>query len=940
MPTEPTHSPLRFFAPEVVQTSAMDCGPAALKCLLEGFGITVSYGRLREACQTDVDGTSIDTLEDVLVQLGLLAEQTIVPVDHLLLPEAGTLPALVVVRLPDGFTHFVVVWRCHGRFVQVMDPSIGRRWLTHKRFLADVYRHSMPFPVEAWRHWAGSEAFCVPLRQRLMDLGLEVVESTQHIQVAQSDPSWYSLATLDAAARMVTAVTQAGGLSRGTQAAGLVAQLFGHALNTPPSTYDSIPAHFWSVQPFTSGSSQEVLSEDHILLRGAVLIRVRGRLNRQQAADPGASSAVEKTRVEDTDKQEEEAPPRLSPALSAALEETPRQPEREMLRALQADGLLTPLFVVLALGIESLGLTFEVVLMRGLVGIVQALELGTVRFEIMGLVFLFMLGILLLDTALFNIVFRMGRRFETRLRIALLEKIPRLGDRYFHSRLISDMAQRAYQLWQLRLLPQLGFRFVRQIFRLLLTAGGILWLAGSSAPLVFLIIGGVIGVAFLTQPVLVEHDMRVQQHLSALSRVYLDALQGLIPVRTHSAQTALQREHEGLLVEWMRATLSFYRVESLSVAIQMIVGVGFVAWLLSDYIGAGHDVVGALLLLYWTLSLPILGHELAIIIQQYSPQRNIMARALEPLSTPDEQPIAEPQQIRTLAGSESPPAHDQPRAALGQQHPQQTTASGVAIRMEELSIVAGGHTILADIQLAIRSGEHIAIVGASGAGKSSLVGLLLGWHRPAAGRVLIDGRDLIDGLLPALRLVTAWVDPAVQLWNLSLLENLRYGSSRSDAALEDVVERADLYNVLETLPAGYQTLLGESGGLVSGGEGQRVRLGRALLRPGVRLAILDEPFRGLDRATRRQLLSSARQHWHAATLLCITHDMSETQDFPRVIVIENGHIVEDASPADLVAQPNSRYNALLEAERVVREELWASANWRRLRLEAGEVHED
>ena len=76
--------PPRFFAPEVIQTSAMDCGPAALKCLLEGFGVRVSYGRLREACQTSVDGTSIDTLETLAQSLGLDAEQVMMPVDHLL----------------------------------------------------------------------------------------------------------------------------------------------------------------------------------------------------------------------------------------------------------------------------------------------------------------------------------------------------------------------------------------------------------------------------------------------------------------------------------------------------------------------------------------------------------------------------------------------------------------------------------------------------------------------------------------------------------------------------------------------------------------------------------------------------------------------------------------------------------------------------------------
>ena len=74
----------RFLVPEVVQTSNMDCGPAALKCLLQGFGINVHYGRLREACQTDVDGTSIDTMEEVAIQLGLEAEQIVIPVDHVL----------------------------------------------------------------------------------------------------------------------------------------------------------------------------------------------------------------------------------------------------------------------------------------------------------------------------------------------------------------------------------------------------------------------------------------------------------------------------------------------------------------------------------------------------------------------------------------------------------------------------------------------------------------------------------------------------------------------------------------------------------------------------------------------------------------------------------------------------------------------------------------
>src|SRR5881409_623022 len=130
MPIDASFTERRFFAPEVIQTSATDCGPAALKCLLEGFGVSVSYGRLREACQTDVDGTSIDTLEDVAVQLGLDCEQVVVPLDHVFRAEADALPALAVTRLPNGLTHFVVIWRRVGHLVQVMDPGIGRRWIT------------------------------------------------------------------------------------------------------------------------------------------------------------------------------------------------------------------------------------------------------------------------------------------------------------------------------------------------------------------------------------------------------------------------------------------------------------------------------------------------------------------------------------------------------------------------------------------------------------------------------------------------------------------------------------------------------------------------------------------------------------------------------------------------------------------------------------------
>ncbi|WHI51833.1 cysteine peptidase family C39 domain-containing protein [Microbulbifer sp. MLAF003] len=137
---------IRWLVPEIVQTSNMDCGPASLKSLLEGFGVNVHYGHLRDACQTDVDGTSINTLEKIAVELGLDAAQMVVPKDHLLMDIPGYLPGLVVVRLPNGNTHFVVAWRNHGSVIQVMDPASGRCWPNVHRFLEELHIHTMRVP--------------------------------------------------------------------------------------------------------------------------------------------------------------------------------------------------------------------------------------------------------------------------------------------------------------------------------------------------------------------------------------------------------------------------------------------------------------------------------------------------------------------------------------------------------------------------------------------------------------------------------------------------------------------------------------------------------------------------------------------------------------------------------------------------------------------------
>ena len=245
----------RFIVPEVIQTSNMDCGPATLKSLLEGFDIQVNYGRLREACQTDVDGTSIDTIEEVANQLGLQAEQIMLPADHLLLEEAHALPCIAVVVLPNGFTHFAVVWRRHGNLVQLMDPAVGRRWTSVTQFLRDLYIHKMPVDAADWREYAGSEDFLRPLRRRIENLKIPGRAETLLAKALQ-DPEWGSLAKLDAGVRMTEALAASGAISRGPEAARLLDRFLED---------QSIPDHYWSVRPSAENG--------RLLLRGAVVVR-------------------------------------------------------------------------------------------------------------------------------------------------------------------------------------------------------------------------------------------------------------------------------------------------------------------------------------------------------------------------------------------------------------------------------------------------------------------------------------------------------------------------------------------------------------------------------------------------------------------------------------------------------------------------------------------
>ncbi len=882
----------RLFVPEVVQTSTMDCGPACLSALLSGFGLRAEYGRLREACQTGIDGTNIDTLEQLANRMGLEAEQIVLPSDHMAVAEAGALPAIAVVNLPNRITHFVVVWRRHGRRLQVMDPVTGRRFTAIDAFVKDLFVHQMVVPAAAWREWAQSPEFAGALKARMLRLKLSANEAAGIIENALAQPGWRPIATLDATVRMLQSLANSGALSNRAQTTRLLKAIVRKALDVSDGSNDIIPDQYWSARRDNVPDP----GEEQLIVRGAVLVRAKGRTTEEVNVNA------------------------LPPEIAAAVSEHPPRPLAALWNFLKPDGVLAPAMLCSALFISALGIVLQALFFRGLIEGARDLSRGSERLTIVVATLLLLLLLTVIEIPAISALTNMGRRLEMRFRIAFLKKLPRIGDSYFHSRLTSDMAERIHSVYNLRALPAVAAQLLHSFFQLVLTTAAIIWVDPGLWAVAILSALVATGLPIAFQPLLGERELRVRTHSGALSRFYLDALLGLVPIGTHAAAAALRGEHRNLLKRWAAAGLDTQKLAVALDGLQMFTGFGLAA-LLTLLHAARHGEASALLLVaYWSLNIPALGRELAALACQYPLHRSVALRLLEPL-TAFENTRAQSGAIRETAPAS--PRH------------------GVSISMESVSMVAGGHTVLHDLTLDIPAGSHVAVVGQSGAGKSSFAGLLLGWNVPESGTLLIDGNPLTGASLAKLRREAAWIDPTVQLWNRSLVDNLRFGLPGDPSmGLGDAIERAELLPLVDKVPEGLQTMLGEGGSLVSGGEGQRIRIGRALLRSGIQLAVLDEPFRGLDAPTRKELLDRLRHAWPGTTFIFISHEIAETQSFDRVLVMHRGTVVEDGVPAELVKIPGSQYAALLEREIELKTALLHGTTWRRVQMHKGALSDE
>ncbi len=209
---------------------------------------------------------------------------------------------------------------------------------------------------------------------------------------------------------------------------------------------------------------------------------------------------------------------------------------------------------------------------------------------------------------------------------------------------------------------------------------------------------------------------------------------------------------------------------------------------------------------------------------------------------------------------------------------------------------------LTDVNLAIPAGSTVAFVGPSGAGKTTLASLVARLYDPTKGEVRVDGIDVRQIRLPALRAHLAVVTQETFLFHATVLENLRYGKpSASQQEVEAAARRAHVHDVIEALPDGYHTLVGERGYRFSGGERQRLAIARALLK-NPRVLILDEATSSLDSLAEQQVQAALAPLLKGRTSLIIAHRLSTIRNADLIVVIDEGRIVERGTHEQLLAQ--------------------------------------
>jgi ATP-binding cassette subfamily B protein len=245
--------------------------------------------------------------------------------------------------------------------------------------------------------------------------------------------------------------------------------------------------------------------------------------------------------------------------------------------------------------------------------------------------------------------------------------------------------------------------------------------------------------------------------------------------------------------------------------------------------------------------------------------------------------------------------HDIERDEL---HSKALTISDGEIIFDKMSFAYGGTEqsnacLFEDFSLHIKAGEKVALVGHSGSGKTSLTKLLFRFFDPQKGSILIDGNCTKDFTIASLRKQISLVPQQPELFHRSVRDNIILNTNVSNANLKDVAKKSRSLDFIEKLSDGFDTMVGERGIKLSGGEKQRIALARAFLEDAP-IVILDEATSALDSITEKQIQTAIFELIEDKTAIVIAHRLSTILRMDRIIVLENGKIIEEGTHQELL----------------------------------------
>ncbi len=371
-----------------------------------------------------------------------------------------------------------------------------------------------------------------------------------------------------------------------------------------------------------------------------------------------------------------------------------------------------------------------------------------------------------------------------------------------------------------------------------------------------------------------------QERMGDMASTLQETLSGIRAVKAYGREDSEQARFQGSNRSFLSTTMKAIQVSSLGsshLEVIGVVGVAAIIW------------YGGFLVINGAMTPGAFFSFLTAMFMAYAP-----IRKLSGANNQIQQALAAAERVFVVLDLKTEQDADRGRLELPR-IAQSVVFDDVTFHYESQAVPA-----LKDINLTIRAGEMVALVGSSGSGKTTLVNLIPRFYEPTAGRILIDGVDIQSYTLHSLRSRIGMVSQDVVLFDDSIRNNIAFG--RADATDEDIVRAARLayaHDFVERLPDGYQTIVGEKGVKLSGGERQRLAIARAILRDPP-LLILDEATSALDTESERVVQLALANLMKNRTTVVIAHRLSTIQQADRIMVLARGSIVEVGTHEELL----------------------------------------